>query len=27
MGRRFQQRSPKSEEDEGTGAAAMDAAD
>ncbi|MEY3222123.1 MAG: hypothetical protein RLZZ203_979, partial [Cyanobacteriota bacterium] len=24
---RFQQRSPKSEEDEGTGAAAMDAAD
>lgn len=27
MGRRFQQRSPKGEEDEGTGAAAMDAAD
>ena len=27
MGRRFQQRSPESEEDGGTGAAAMDAAD
>ncbi|BAZ86475.1 MULTISPECIES: hypothetical protein [Nostocales] len=27
MGRRFQQRPPKSEEEEGTGAAAMDAAD
>jgi hypothetical protein len=27
MGRRFQQRPPKAEEEEGTGAASMDAAD